>query len=93
MGFGLRGHQSSKLRSVVGSKQIRSKMMLEMLSVDPECANVAIDAWRFMVDTTAKRDKTIPFTNMEDSIDYRIMDTGAPFVDKLMLFGMGMTLI
>lgn len=66
--------------------------MLEMLSIDPECANVAIDAWRVMVDTTAKRDKTIPFTNMEDYIDYRIVDTGAPFVDKLMLFGMGMTL-
>ena len=91
-GFGLRGHQSSKLRSVVGSKQIQSKMMLEMLSVDPECANVAIDAWKVMVDTTAKRDKTIPFANMEEYIDYRIVDTGAPFVDKIMLFGMGMTL-
>lgn len=90
--FGLRGHQSSKLRSVVGSKQIQSKMMLEMLSVDPECANAAIDAWRVMVDTTSKRDKTTPFTNMEDYIDYRIVDTGAPFVDKLMLFGLGMTL-
>ena len=90
--FGLRGHQSSKLRSVVGSKQIQSKMMLEMLSVDPECANAAIDAWRVMVDTTSKRDKNIPFTTMEDYIEYRIVDTGAPFVDKLMLFGMGMTL-
>ena len=90
--FGLGGYQSFKLRSVVGSKQIQSKMMLEMLSVDPECANAAIDAWRVMVDTTSKRDKTIPFTNMEDYIDYRIVDTGAPFVDKLMLFGLGMTL-
>ena len=91
-GFGLRGHQSSKLRSVVGSKQIQSKMMLEMLSIDPERANVAIDAWKVMVDTAAKRNKTIPFANMEEYIDYRIVDTGAPFVDKLMLFGMGMTL-
>ena len=77
---------------MVGSKQIQSKMMLELLSVDPECANAAIDAWRVMVDTTSKRDKTIPFTNMEDYLDYRIVDTGAPFVDKLMLFGIGMTL-
>ena len=91
-GCGLRGHQSPKLRSVVGSKQIQSKMMLELLSVDPERANVAIDAWRVMVDATSKRDKTIPFANMEDYIDYRIVDTGAPFVDKLMLFGIEMTL-
>ncbi len=44
------------------------------------------------VDTTSKRDKTIPFNTMEDYIEYRIVDTGAPFVDKLMLFGMGTTL-
>ena len=90
--FGLGGHHSFKLRSVVGSKQIQSKMMLEMLSVDPECANAVIDAWRVMVDTTSKRDKTIPFINMEDYINYRIVDTGALFVDKLMLFGLGMTM-
>ena len=90
--FGLGGYQSFKLRSVVGSKQIQSKMMLEMLSVDPECANAAIDAWSVMVDTTSKRGKTIQFTNMDDYIDYRIVDTGAPFVDKLMLFDIGMTL-
>ena len=90
--FGPRGHQLSQLRSVVGSKQIQSKMMLEMLSVDLECANAVIDAWRVMVDTTSKRAKTTPFTNMEDYIDYRIVDAGAPFVDKLMLFGLGMTL-
>ena len=29
---------------------------------------------------------------MDDYIDYRMMDFGAPFVNKLMLFGMGMTL-
>ena len=91
-GLGLRGLQSTKLRSVIGSKQIQSKMMLEMLSIDPERANVAIDAWRITVDTTAQRDQTIPFTNMEEYIDHRIVDTAALFVDKVMLFGMGMTL-
>src|SRR6201996_2916112 len=64
--FGMRGHQSSELRSMVGSKQIQSKMMLELLSVDPECANAVIDAWKIMVDTTAKRDKTIPDASMDE---------------------------
>lgn len=53
-------------------------MMLEALQLDKECANVAISAWKTMIETTGKRDKTIPFEDMEEYIDYRIIDTGAP---------------
>lgn len=66
------------VRSTTGTKQIQSKMLLELLSVDPLCANVVIEAWKKMVETTATRDKTCIFDNMEDYVDYRIIDTGAP---------------
>ncbi|KAF7586323.1 hypothetical protein BBP40_009070 [Aspergillus hancockii] len=45
-----------------------------------------------MVATTAKQDKTHIFSNLEEYVDYRIIDTGAPFVDTLMRFGMGIML-
>ena len=81
-----------ELRSMIGSKQIQSKMILELMSIDSACAQVCIDAWKTMIDTTSRRNKDEPFTSMEEYIEYRIVDCGAPFVDKHMCFGMGITL-
>ncbi|KAF7125867.1 hypothetical protein CNMCM5793_002160 [Aspergillus hiratsukae] len=80
------------VRSTLGTKQIQSKMIMELLSIDGPCAEVVIDAWKTMIATTAKLDKTRPFSNLEEYVDYRIIDTGAPFVDTLMRFGMGILL-
>ncbi|KAL4994894.1 isoprenoid synthase domain-containing protein [Aspergillus recurvatus] len=80
------------VRSVLGTKQIQSKMLLELLSIDAPCAEVVIDSWKTMISTTAKQDKTRVFDNMDEYVDYRIVDTGAPFVDMLMRFGMGIRL-
>lgn len=66
------------MRSITGTKQIQSKMLLELLSVDTHCAEVVIDAWKTMIDTTAKQDKTRTFSDLEEYVDYRIIDTGAP---------------
>ncbi|KAL4876926.1 isoprenoid synthase domain-containing protein [Aspergillus karnatakaensis] len=80
------------VRSVLGTKQIQSKMLLEMLSIDAPCAEVVIDSWKTMISTTAKQDKKRVFDNLEEYVEYRIVDTGAPFVDMLMRFGMGIKL-
>ncbi|KAE8369819.1 isoprenoid synthase domain-containing protein [Aspergillus caelatus] len=90
--IGLDETEYRTVRSVSGTKQIQSKMMLELLSIDPVCAEVVLDAWKTMIATTAKHDKAKPFSNMEEYVDYRIIDTGAPFVDTLMRFGMGILL-
>lgn len=66
------------MRSTTGPKQIQSKMLLQLLSVDPGCGKVVVDAWKEMVATTAQRDKTCIFDNMEEYVEYRIVDTGAP---------------
>ncbi|KAL3474415.1 isoprenoid synthase domain-containing protein [Aspergillus californicus] len=80
------------VRSVLGTKQIQSKMLLELLAIDPPCAEIVIDSWKTMISTTAKQDKTRPFETLEAYVDFRIIDTGAPFVDMLMRFGMGIQL-
>ncbi|KAJ9273363.1 hypothetical protein DTO212C5_437 [Paecilomyces variotii] len=80
------------VKSVIGTKQIQSKMLLQLLSIDTPCAEVVIDSWKTMVSTTAKQDKSRIFENLDEYVDYRIIDTGAPFVDTLMRFGMGIRL-
>ncbi|KAE8152335.1 isoprenoid synthase domain-containing protein [Aspergillus avenaceus] len=90
--IGLDETEYRTVRSVSGTKQIQSKMMLELLSIDASCAQVVFDSWKTMIATTAKQDKTRLFDNLEEYVDYRIIDTGAPFVDTLMRFGMGILL-
>ncbi|BAE64279.1 unnamed protein product [Aspergillus oryzae RIB40] len=90
--IGLDETEYRTIRSVSGTKQIQSKMMLELLSIDPTCAEVVLDSWKTMIATTARHDKAKPFSNLEDYVNYRIIDTGAPFVDTLMRFGMGILL-
>ncbi|CAG8256281.1 unnamed protein product [Penicillium nalgiovense] len=80
------------IRPKTGTKQILSKMLLELLSIDKPCAEVVIQSWKEMVATTASRDKCNIFDNIEDYVEYRIIDTGAPFVDAIRRFGMGITL-
>lgn len=66
------------VRSVIGTKQIQSKMIMELLSIDPRCAEVVVDSWKTMIKTTAQLDKDRMFDNLEEYVNYRIVDTGAP---------------
>jgi len=66
------------VRSTTGTKQIQSKMLLELLAIDKPCAEVVIRSWKEMVATTASRDKSCIFNNIEEYVEYRIIDTGAP---------------
>lgn len=53
-------------------------MIMELLSIDPRCAEVVVDSWKTMIKTTAQLDKDRLFENLEEYVDYRIIDTGAP---------------
>lgn len=64
------------MRSITGTKQIQSKMLLELLSIDAQCAEVVIEAWKTMISTTTKQDESRPFENLDAYVDYRIVDTG-----------------
>ncbi|KAK5084535.1 hypothetical protein LTR05_005613 [Lithohypha guttulata] len=79
-------------KAKAGSKKMQAKMVQGLTAIDPACAQVCIEAWKEMVNTTSRRDKDKPFTSMDEYLEYRIIDTGAPFVDKHMCFGMGIIL-
>lgn len=55
-------------------------MLLELLAIDKPCAEVFIQSWKEMVATTASRDKSSLFATLDEYVDYRIIDTGAPWV-------------
>lgn len=65
--------------TVVGSKQIQSKIILELLRTEKECAERVLDAWKTMVVTTNEQKEDKPFDNIEDYVQFRIVDTGAPY--------------
>ncbi|PLB50378.1 geranylgeranyl pyrophosphate synthase [Aspergillus steynii IBT 23096] len=85
-------HKYRTIRSTIGTKQIQAKMMLDLLLIDKPCGEAIINEWKRMVKTTAGLDKARHFKNLDDYIEYRIVDTGAPFTDCLMRFGTGILL-
>ncbi|KAF3080003.1 hypothetical protein TWF706_003037 [Orbilia oligospora] len=80
------------IKSVSGTKQIQAKILLELVKVDPVCAEVVIGAWQRMVLNTAEYDKSRIFHDFEEYIDFRIIDAGILFSCSLALFGMAIEL-
>jgi hypothetical protein len=62
---------------LLGKKQIQAKMMLQLLSTDKECAEKVINVWQVMLSTT-RAQKNRDFESLEDYVEFRIVDTGAP---------------
>ncbi|KAL2021599.1 hypothetical protein VTK56DRAFT_6952 [Thermocarpiscus australiensis] len=89
--FTLGEQESTRSNVKSGRKQIQAKMMLQLTATDRKCAERVMDVWTTMLSTTLK-DKARNFKDLEDYLDFRIIDTGALFVESLMLFGMEMTL-
>jgi hypothetical protein len=60
-----------------GRKQIQAKMMLQLKMVSKACAARVMEAWKTMLSTTL-RDKSKDFADLDEYLDFRIIDTGAP---------------
>ncbi|KAI9155010.1 Terpene cyclase ATR13 [Paramyrothecium foliicola] len=89
--FSLGNSENASMRVKTGRKKMQAKMLSELQSTDAPCAMRVMDVWKTMLATTWK-DKAKIFNNLEDYLDFRIVDCGAPFVESAMVFGMGMTL-
>jgi len=58
---------------------MQAKMLLELSSVDARCAERVKDVWKTMVSTTYReKSKSGSFGSIQEYIDFRIIDTGAP---------------
>ncbi|RGP72470.1 terpenoid synthase [Fusarium sporotrichioides] len=63
----------------------------QSLQADEVCAKRVTKAWKTAIDTTV-REESVEFQSIEDHLEFRMIHTGAPFVEALMLSGMGITL-
>lgn len=54
-------------------------MMVQLMSTDKICAQRVTKVWETMLETTL-RDKASSFASIEEYLDFRIVDTGAPYV-------------
>lgn len=59
-----------------GKKQIQSKMLLEMLSIDRERALTTMKSWAAFVELASGRQHHEHFATLEEYIPYRIIDVG-----------------
>ena len=73
-------------------QQIQAKMILGLTRTDKACTERVMNVWKTMISMTL-RDKDKQFSTLEHYVDFRIVDTGAPFVESMMLWSMGMTLV
>ncbi|KAF9768247.1 hypothetical protein IL306_014475 [Fusarium sp. DS 682] len=83
--------KESNKRAKSGIRLIHEKIMNQLMQKDEACANRIAKVWKEMIATTM-RDKSVSFESIEEYLEFRMVDTGAPFVEAIMLFGMGMTL-
>jgi len=61
----------------LGKKKLRAKMTRELLAVDPVRGRDCLAEWQNMIDTTHREKKT-EFANVDEYVDFRVVDCGAP---------------
>ncbi|EFQ93661.1 hypothetical protein PTT_08883 [Pyrenophora teres f. teres 0-1] len=85
-------HERQEWKNVAqGTAQIQAKMFTQFASIDNECA-ARVKRTLGEVNAVIKRDKDKHFDSMERYLDFRMVDSGAPLLEALLLFGMGVTL-
>lgn len=56
---------------------MKDKMFYQLMEIDKACADRVKRVWKEMLETT-KCDQGKKFTSLEEYVDFRIVDTGAP---------------
>lgn len=55
---------------------LQYQMLLEMMSIDRECALATMKSWAKFVEVGSSREHCSRFTSLEKYLPYRIMDVG-----------------
>lgn len=69
--------ESAEAAVKAGRKQIQAKMMLQLSATDKTCAERIMKVWKTMLSTTLD-EKARDFDSLEEYLDFRIVDIGAP---------------
>jgi len=64
--------------SILGAKQLQSRIIVELLNIDEACGNLMIETWKNVLSTAQDLKSNIRYSNLDEYIPYRILDVGAP---------------
>lgn len=64
--------------SILGAKQLQSRIIVELLNIDEACGNLIIETWKNVLSTAQDLKSNIRYSNLDEYIPYRILDVGAP---------------
>ncbi|KAK6525173.1 hypothetical protein TWF694_005319 [Orbilia ellipsospora] len=80
--------------SATGTKQLYSKMLLEMMETDPACGQWVLDCWQEMIATSVdgNQAKFKDPETWEEFYAHRLVDGGVYWSGSVMLYGMGIAL-
>ncbi|EKJ68362.1 hypothetical protein FPSE_11370 [Fusarium pseudograminearum CS3096] len=81
----------SEAQAEAGLRLLYERCISQLLQTDEVCAKRIAKTWKDAINTTTE-DKDVDFKSIKDYLEFRMIDTGAQFVEALMLFGLGMTL-
>lgn len=59
-----------------GAKKMQAQILAEMLAIDAERAVTTMRAWATFIQLASSRPRSIPFSNLEEYLPYRINDAG-----------------
>jgi hypothetical protein len=65
------------LNPALKRQQMQAKMVLQLMNTDEVCTERVMGVWKTMISTTL-RDKDKEFSSLDEYVDFRIVDTGAP---------------
>ncbi|KAK6525709.1 hypothetical protein TWF281_010760 [Arthrobotrys megalospora] len=84
------GTENQVNESTAGAKQLQSRILLELVKIDPDCGDQLVEMWQEMVSTAVNQPKV--FRDLDEYLEFRIIDTGCGFSGGVILFGMGIKL-
>ena len=59
-----------------GAKQIQSQILREMMVIDKPRAMTTMNSWQKFIQVAASRQRSNPFSGLEEYLPYRISDAG-----------------
>lgn len=64
--------------SILGAKQLQSRIIVELLNIDEACGKLMIDTWKTLLSTARSLKENQHYKNLDEYIPYRILDVGGP---------------
>jgi len=68
--------------TVVGAKQMYSKIALDLFEIDEPCGQRVVDTWKVDVTVTRGLENDGPYTSLEEYVPFRVWDVAPRLVPR-----------